>query len=502
MPPLPGLIGGSGTTASPVLDCEETINLVVEKASSKSAQGEGALLSTPGFTKWSAVAQVGARGFIFLADVPLLLGVYGSKLYKFDALGVATEVAGVLANDGRLALMVYNQQNGQVGISSGGSIYCYTVGTNTLSAALLAGGYTHIAFAGGWGFAFNQTTGTTVLSNVNDLSVWNVGIFFRRGVFYDPPQVVFADENNLVWTIGTETFEVRWNSGVGTQPWVALQGLVGPWGIASAYGFGLSSSGNFWVTRNAQGLGRFVVSSGGVPQPVGTYAIDAQIDKVAAAVGIDDAEVLLYDQGGHVSANVAFPKAQGQFPATPCTFSYDVTGETWTKRGFWNAQRAQWGLWAPRVHVLAYGKHLVGDRTTGTVWVLDQTSGLDVDGSGIRKIRRTPHYNSEHLRIPIDRVELLCAAGIGLQTGQGMDPQMMLRVSSDGGMTWDEERQCGLGAVGQYRTQIYWSQLGAPTDAVLEFSCAEPIPGFAIVGGWVNNTEPEGAGLPIGARRR
>jgi hypothetical protein len=48
MPLLPGLIGGSGTTASPVLNCEETINLIVEKASSQHAQGEGALLAVPG----------------------------------------------------------------------------------------------------------------------------------------------------------------------------------------------------------------------------------------------------------------------------------------------------------------------------------------------------------------------------------------------------------------------------------------------------------------------
>jgi hypothetical protein len=63
----------------------------------------------------------------------------------------------------------------------------------------------------------------------------------------------------------------------------------------------------------------------------------------------------------------------------------------------------------------------------------------------------------------------------------------------------------GLGPVGQYRTQCYWTQIGAASEFVFEFSCSEPIPGFAIVGGYVNNTEPDGVGLPIGAtqgRRR
>lgn len=501
MPAIPGLIGGSGTTSSIVLDSEETINLVVEKAQSKGAQSEGVLLSTPGFTQWSKVNQVGGRGFLFLGDVQVLLGVIGPTLYRFDSLGAST-VIGNVGNDGRLVQMVYNQQNGQVGICSNGNVFCLTVSGFTLSAALLSSGFTHLAFAAGTGFAFQQSTGTTYLSNVNDLSTWNLGIFFRRGVFYDPAQAIFADENNLLWTLGTETFEVRWNSGVGSQPWVPLTGLVGPWGIASPYGYGLSAVGNFWIARNAQGVGRFIVSKGGNPEPVGTYAIDAQIDKVAAAVGIDDAEVMLYDQGGHVSANVALAKAQAQFPASPFTFSYDVSGQVWTKRGRWDAQHAAWNLWAPRVHVLAFGKHLVGDRSTGTIWSLDQTAATDIDGNGIRRLRRTGHLNDEHRRIAIARVELLCATGLGIQAGQGSDPKMMMRVSSDGGMTWDDERQAGLGTVGKYRQQVYWSQVGAFSDFVFEFSCSEPIPGFAIAGGWLNNTEsPATVGAPRGGGR-
>jgi len=491
MAPFPGLIGGSGTTASTIFDAEETINFVVEKAQEQHAQNEGALLPSPGFTKWTTVAQAGCRGAIFAGNATLLM-VIGSRLYEMDANAQATDRGGV-ANDGNPTILVYNGQGGQVGIASGGSVYCFTLATHALSAALLSNGYTHIAFAGGFGFAFNVNTGNTTLSNVNDLSVWNAGTFFNRGIFADPPQCIFADENNLIWTLGTETFEVRYNSGTGTQPWVPLTGLVGPYGIASPYGFGLSAVGNFWVARNQSGTGRFVVSSGGAPQPVGTYAIDAQVDSFAANTGIGDAEVLVYDQGGHVAATVAFAAAQAANPSKPCSFSYDVSGQTWTKRGRWDSQHASWQLWAPRVHVLAYGKHLVGDRTSGTIWILDPMSAKDTDGNGIRRVRRAPHLNREHQRVPIDRVELLCDVGLANQSGQGSDPKMMLRVSTDGGRTFDDERQAGIGKVGEYRTLVYWTQCGAPSDAVFEFSYSEPVP-FAIVSGYINNTEPGAAG--------
>lgn len=496
MPRFPGLIGGSGTTpGSTVLDDEETINFIVEKGAA-SAVSPGALLSTPGLTRWGSVSQPGCRGAIFLPDIPTLLVASGSRLYELDSSGTPTD-RGSLGVDSTPVLMVYNQQNDQVGISASGNIYCYTVSTHTLSAALLTGGYTHISFASGTGFAFNPTTGLTILSDINDLSTWNPGVFFARGVFYDPPMAQFADENNLIWTLGTATFEVRQNSGVGSQPWVPVAGILGPWGTAAHWGFGLSPVGNFWITQNNSGIGRFVVSRGGQPTPVGTYAIDAQIDAVAASAGVSDAEVLLYDQGGHVSANLSLQRGQAADPTKPYTYSYDISGQVWTKRGFWNRTTGSWGLWAPRVHVLAYGKHIVGDRTSGTLWILDPTVATDTDGNGIRRLRRTPAYINEHKREPISRVELLMDVGLA---GQGIDPQMMMRVSTDGGRTWGDLRTCGIGTVGDYRKSVYWQQIGAnPTD-VFEFTCSEAVP-YAIVDGWYNNTEFSARGASFGRGR-
>lgn len=492
MPKFPNLIGGSGTTASTILDCEETINYIVERAQSRGAENpDGALLPVPGFTVWGrSGGAVGTRGMIFAGDARLFV-VMGGRFMEFDINGAPTD-RGPVAQDANPAIMVYSGVvAGQVGIVSGGSVYCFTLATNTLSAALLTGGYTHLAFAGTFGFAFNPLTGRTLVSASNDLSTWNAGTFFARALFSDPARAIFTDENNLVWTLGTDTFEARWNSGQAQdQPFIPLTGLVGPYGIASPFGFGCSPAGNFWITRNTAGVGRFVVSQGGRPAPVGLYAIDAQIDKLATSAGISDAEVLLYDQGGHTSATVAMPAAQAMNPSIPCSFNYDVEGKDWTKRGRWNSQAAKWELWAPRCHVLAFAKHLVGDRTTGTIWQLDPQSATDVDGNGIRRMRRTPHLNAEHMRRPIDVVELLTDIPAGIQApAQGSNPVMMLRVSKDGGRTFGSERQSGIGLVGQYRKRCFWTQLGAGPDTVLEFNYSDPVP-LAIVDGYINNTEP------------
>lgn len=495
MPKFPGLCGPSGTTASTIIDAEETINFVLERAQSKYAQNDdGVLLPVPGMTLWgTAAGQSGTRGFVYAADARFL-AVVGARLFEFDAYGVATD-RGAIAQDGNPAVMVYNGIGGQVGIAGGGNIYAFTLATNVLAGPILSGGYTHIAFAGGYGFAFQSTTGKTFVSALNDLATYDAGTFFQRSLFADPARAIFADENNLIWTLGTDTFEVRYNSGTGTQPWIPLTGLVGPFGIASPFGLGLSPAGNFWVTRNAAGIGRFVVSSGGAPVPVGTYAIDAQVDKLASTAGISDAEVLVYDQGGHTTATVAFAAGQAANTGAPCSFNYDVEGKAWTKRGKWNSQTAKWGLWSPRCHALAFGKHLVGERGSGKIWMLDGASGVDTDGNGIRRVRRTPHLNQEHQRRPIDQVEVLMdVIGPAVQApAQGSDPRLMLRLSTDGGRTFGNERACGIGKVGEYRKRCTFTQLGAPEDAVFEFSYTDVVPA-AIVSGYINNAEPSRAG--------
>src|SRR5262249_43575360 len=133
-------------------------------------------------------------------------------------------------------------------------------------------------------------------------------------------------------------------------------------------------------------------------------------------------------------------------------------------------------------------KHLVGDRTTGSIWWMDTNFATDTDGQGIRRLRRTPHFNNEHKRIPIDQVELLMDVGLGLQSGQGSDPQVMFRVSGNGGRTWSNQRQRSAGRIGEWGHRVYWPRLGGSADTVVEFSFSEPIP-WRIVDAFINNAE-------------
>lgn len=78
-------------------------------------------------------------------------------------------------------------------------------------------------------------------------------------------------------------------------------------------------------------------------------------------------------------------------------------------------------------------------------------------------------------RIRHDEFALDLETGVGLSSGQGSDPQVMLRWSDDGGHTWSNEHWVGIGALGEYRTRAVWRRLGQARDRIYEVSGTDPV---------------------------
>jgi hypothetical protein len=65
--------------------------------------------------------------------------------------------------------------------------------------------------------------------------------------------------------------------------------------------------------------------------------------------------------------------------------------------------------------------------------------------------------------------------GVGLNTGQGKDPQAMLRWSSDGGSTWSSEHWVSIGKMGRYTNRAIWRRLGWSRDRIFEVAISDPV---------------------------
>jgi hypothetical protein len=86
--------------------------------------------------------------------------------------------------------------------------------------------------------------------------------------------------------------------------------------------------------------------------------------------------------------------------------------------------------------------------------------------------------------------ELDLERGVGLASGQGTDPQLMLRLSRDGGHTWGEPLLMSPGAMGAYTQRVIARRLGHARDTVFEVTVSDPV-AWSLVQAWLD-LEPGG----------
>jgi hypothetical protein len=242
----------------------------------------------------------------------------------------------------------------------------------------------------------------------------------------------------------------------------------------------MAQVGNVWLARNQSGQGLLVTSRGAAPEVISSRGMAWAVGAYSRDGGLADTEILHQTTDQHAFTHVTFPRSG--------TWSYDHLEQSWARRGQWQPASGTWGIWGPRAHVMAFGKHLVGDRTTGTLWEMDGAYSTELDGTGIRRLRRAPALISEKKRAPIDQLEVLLDVGLATLAGQGAPPILMLRVSDDGGRTWSNELRASTGAFGAWRTRVYWTRLGLFNDAVAEVSYSDPLP-LRLVDAYLNNLE-------------
>lgn len=103
----------------------------------------------------------------------------------------------------------------------------------------------------------------------------------------------------------------------------------------------------------------------------------------------------------------------------------------------------------------------------------------------VRRQRRAPYLSQEDAWLFHTRFELSFEAGTGLVSGQGSDPQLMLRWSDNGGHTWSDEHWTAAGKIGQYRRRAIWRRLGRSRKRLYEVTMSDPVK-WSIVGAWVD----------------
>ena len=122
----------------------------------------------------------------------------------------------------------------------------------------------------------------------------------------------------------------------------------------------------------------------------------------------------------------------------------------------------------------------MGDFENGNIYAFDMDVFAD-NGSiqkWLRSWRAIPAGQNNLVRTAHHSLQLDIEAGVGLNLGQGDDPQVMLRWSDDGGHTWSNEHWMTIGRIGEYFRRVIFRRLGMTLklrDRVYEVSGTDPV---------------------------
>lgn len=461
MSSYPGFIGPSAPSQSLLADCERSVNWYQE------IEGpQHVLYPTPGEAPFIRVTELGGRALFSMGRT---FAVMGTGFYELFSTGTTIN-RGTVAQDNYPATISYNGvAGGQLFITSGSNGYCYDLNSNLLST-VLTGEATMGGMIDGYFLAFNIQNSTVRLSDLNDGSSWDPTQFFQRSIAADPWQGMVVS-NRQAWLPGSQSVEIWFDTGAFPQPFAPYPGAFFMEGTPAPFSVAAVGSSLMWLTQNADGSGRVVRTNGYMPTPVSSKALETAIARYRQASSISDAEALVYQDRGHLFYCLNFPTANA-------TWVFDDSTNQWHERGSWNEMTGAFDVWRPRVHCHAFGKHLVGDRTTGAIGYLDANTFTQIDGSPIRRVRIPPAVTVAPgaRRLVVRRLTLLGEPGVGATSGQGATPAVMLRISRDGGKTWGAEHQATTGALGNYENRTFWTRLGTSSRSwVPEISVSDPV---------------------------
>ena len=394
--------------------------------------------------------------------------VSGTGFYKVTGLTATPTLLGTVTGTGPVSIA----DNGtQIFLACNPDGFIYNEVTNVFSQITdpdFTGAVT-VAYLDGY-FVYNEP---------NSQKVWVTALL--DGTSVDPLDfasaegspdglVAVAVDHREAWLFGTDSVEVWYDAGLADFPLTRIQGAFNEIGCVAPFSVAKLDNGLFWLGTDARGQGIVYRNNGYTGIRISTHAIEYAIAQYG---NISDAVAYTYQQEGHSFYVLTFPTGNA-------TWVYDASTQSWHERAGWNTTLGQFTRHRSNCQCNFGGNTVVGDYLNGNIYTLDL--GVYADNGGIQKWLRSwralPTGTNTLKRTAQHSLQLDCESGTGLNTGQGSDPEIMLRWSDDGGHTWSNEHLSKMGKIGEYYRRVFWRRLGMTMklrDRVYEVSQTDPV---------------------------
>lgn len=463
-----GFVGGTYQAASITQNDQECINWFPETDPTKKEGERGviALYPTPGLrTRVESLANAAVRGMHVIPGGSLLLAVVGSTLYSITTSYVATAVGTLVTSSGIVSM----DDNGvSVYIVDGANRYYYTWGTGTFSIVSSSDG----AFIGAdvcgeidnFIIYNNPDTNQWGCTDVGDVVSGGTNLGTKIG-YSDNIMAVVADHRQAL--ILGEVYSERWvNIGTFPFPFAVIPGSSMQHGLESKSSLARFGEGFAFLASDSRGNATVAMWGAAMPSPkrISTFAVEHAIQTYATTT---DAIGFSYTQSGHEFYMLTFPTAD-------VTWCYDLATGFWHKRAWRNPNTGVYHRHRANCVAVFNGEVLVGDYENGKIYAFSQSNYTD-NGDPLPCVRRCRHLTSDLRRQYFHDIQFQFQPGVGLQAGQGSDPEFILRWSNDGGFTFGNDHLVKIGKVGKYKNRAKKRRMGGGRDRVYEVVVTDPV---------------------------
>lgn len=462
---LSGFVHGSVRPQTPALGVQRVINLMPVPEPSKTSVAKSAYLAVPGYVAAYTGLDGPVRGM--LTNNGRTFAVAGATLVELFSDGTFTSYGAVI-DDGRTAHLATNGDGGlQLAVASGGVLSILDLVTNVLTVVADVDAPTDVSwllFLDSYFIVGRVDTGIIQISAFEDGTDWDGTDVAQRSTA--PDRIVRGVlVGETLWTLGSETIEFLYDAGTTFPLQPINESTVRGYGCAAADSVATLDGLPIWLGLSGD-AGVAVYHGRGVGAAPARVSTDGLEALWAALDDVSDADGWTYTEAGRTCYVLT---VGGQ------TYVYDASTQLWHERGTWQTDTGTYDPDLGRCHTVAFGSHLVGSRVDGTIYRM-APDVYALAGEPLRWSLTTGTILDEQRWLFHARVQLRMQTGVGLPTGQGVNPLVFAEISDDGGRTFSDPIPASLGPQGEYDTSVEWRMLGrSRLGRVYRFTGSDPV---------------------------
>ena len=430
---------------------------------------------TPGLVKLFTLATV-VRGI--LGTSSKLYAVSAGTFYQLSAAGATLYSAPVNSVYGYVSMAV---NPSQVLIVDGVNGYIYSSGVlAAIAAPAFPNGAKTCTFVSSYFVVEQPGSQNFWVSAVNDGTTWPSLAFSAASQYEDNILAVDGYIANLV--LFSERHTEFWQAGTAVpQPFQPLLSATSEYGLDAIFSRAHIDNSLIFSAHNPQGTTQICRIVGYEVVVISTPDLD---NLIASFPVTSDAVAIAYVVDGHPMYQITFPSAIAG--GNGRSFLYDCLSGVWSE--------VQTGLtpqYAQRhtanLATFFAGETIVTDYANGNVYQFSTSQYTD-NGTTILREICTRHASENFNVFTIDEVYLDMETGVGLNSGQGSNPQISLEVSKDNGRTFTLQPVSYIGALGNYLMRVLWRRFGSARDFVFRIRMTDPVK-FVITAGAISARE-------------